>query len=139
MWLFWDREKVSLRDVVLQPKVSVVKDPRIIKGISLGEKVSNKISVFSLLRRVSQVGNHKCTLNNILSHFSCELVLVYESEFCARGVQQNLMNHVISSSAILYHAIESYIEIKLESEHRTGNLTHLLIAKRIIIKGNMIG
>ena len=59
--LFGYSEQITLRDVVFDPEVAIVEDARIVEGISLREEVTHKVTVLSLLRWVSQVGDHQST------------------------------------------------------------------------------
>ena len=106
--LFRDGEQVTLRYVVFYPEVTIVEDARIVKRVSLREKVTHQVTVLPLLRRVRQVGYHECPFDRVLPHLSRELILVNECELGACGVQQYLMHHMIGPSTVLYHAIEYY-------------------------------
>jgi hypothetical protein len=56
--LFCNREEITLRDVVLQPEIAIIKDASVVEGELLREKITNEISIFSLLRWVRQIGDH---------------------------------------------------------------------------------
>jgi len=84
--LFRDREQVTLRDVVFDPEVTIVKDARIVERISFREEITHQVTVLSLLRRVRQVGYHEGPLDSVLPHLSRELILVNECELGACGV-----------------------------------------------------
>lgn len=104
--LFRDREQISLRNVVLDPEVSVVEDARIVKRVCLREQVTDQLTVLSLLGRVRQVRDHERPLDSVLPHLPGELILIDEGELGASRVQQYLVHHVVCASTVLDHPIE---------------------------------
>ena len=108
--LYRDGEQVTLRYVVFYPEVTIVEDARIVKRVSLREKVTHQVTVLPLLRRVRQVGYHECPFDRVLPHLPRELILVNKGELSASGVQQYLMHHVIRPSTVFDRAIENYTQ-----------------------------
>lgn len=128
-WLLCNREHVSLRHVVLDPEVPVIENAGIIEGVVLWEQVTDEISVLTVLRRVCQVRYHERSLYRVLTHLTDELILIDEGQFCASGVHQNLVDHVIRALAVLHHSVKGHCE----KDHHEGKHDRVALVERILL------